>query len=317
MFKLEFNIPESTKKISLSDPIYLIGSCFSDQIGKHLTDDKFNSLSNPFGTIYNPHSLFKLLTDQVSSEHIVESQGVFYHWDAHGLISGLSKEEVIQLMNLKRKETQAFLANAKWLILTLGTAHVYELPNENIVANCHKVPSLKFKKRLLSKKEIYDQFKGLHSYLTKINPYLNILFTVSPVRHIRDGLVENNQSKSVLISTIHSITNNYEKVSYFPSYEILIDELRDYRFYDSDMIHPSSEASQYIWERFKETFFDLETKDILLEWSKIRTAINHKPFQPQSESHQNFLRNTLQRCETLMGKVDIQNEINSLIKLIN
>lgn len=316
MFKLEFDIPKSPEKITLSDSVCLIGSCFSDEIGAHLSGNKFNSLSNPFGTIYNPYSIFKLLADQAESKHIVQCQEVFYHWDAHGIVSGLSAEKTQALFEQKRKDFQSYLAKANWLVITLGTAIVYEYEKVGIVANCHKVPSANFNKRLLDKNEIIGQFSKLHSHLENINPNINILFTISPVRHIRDGLIENNRSKAILLDAVHSIKEMYKKVQYFPSYEILIDELRDYRFYESDMIHPSNAATKYVWERFSQTFFNQETLDTLAEWGKIRASLNHKPFQPQSKSHQTFLKNTLKKLQHMNEKMDVNVELEQLKKQI-
>jgi hypothetical protein len=312
VFKLDFNIPESSKKINLNDSIFLLGSCFSDEIGKQLNENKLNSFSNPFGTIYNPHSIFKLLANQVSVNQVVESQEVFYHWDTHGAISGLCEQEVVDEIDRKLGETQDFLKKAEWLIITLGTSIVYEHKKVGIVANCHKTPSSQFTKRFLSQEEIIQSFSNLHSYLTNHNPELNILFTVSPVRHIRDGLVENNRSKAILIDAIHSITERYSNVGYFPSYEIVNDELRDYRFFKKDRIHPTDEATEYVWKQFTATYFDKETIDFLAEWSKIKTAINHRPFQPKSATHQQFIKTTLSKLEKLNEKVDVSVEMEQL-----
>ncbi|MEP0987271.1 GSCFA domain-containing protein [Ekhidna sp.] len=314
MFKLEFDIPEASDKINLSDQILLFGSCFSDEIGSILGHNKFISLSNPFGTIYNPVSIFKLLMDQVSPNHLVENQGVTYHWDTHGKISGLSEKETIELFTSKQKETQDFLANSKWLIITLGTAIVYELENGIMVANCHKVPATNFKKRFLEQREIIDHYQSLHTYLKKVNPDLKVVFTVSPVRHVRDGLIENNRSKAILINAIHTILKKHQEVSYFPSFEIVMDELRDYRFFSSDMIHLSKEATSYVWERFAATYFDNDTKDFLKNWNKLKSAIDHKPFQPESKQHQQFLKITLEKLESLNEKVDLSVEIKQLKK---
>ena len=312
MFKFEFNIPESVKKINLTDSIFLMGSCFSDEIGSHFAENKFECLSNPYGTIYNPYSIFKLLADQVPSENTIESQGVFYHWDAHGTISGLTKEEVVTAFDQKRKQTQAFLATTNRLIITLGTAYIYVLKDGSIVANCHKVPASYFKKRLISQEEIVEQFAQIHSCLSKTNPNLNILFTVSPVRHIRNGLIDNNRSKAILIDAIHSMVSKYDNVNYFPSYEILIDELRDYRFYQSDMVHPSPEAIGYVWKKFVASFFDEASKNFLEEWGRLKVAINHKPFQAKSALHQKFLKSTLGKLEKMNEKVDMSVEIEQL-----
>lgn len=308
MFNLNFEIPESKDKINLKDSILLFGSCFSDEVGGKLTQSKFKALSNPFGTIYNPHSIFKLLANAVEKNHLVESQGVHYHWDTHGSISGLSAQECSQLFEDRMKETQAFLKQTKWLIITLGTSIAYERNNE-IVANCHKVPQAQFNKRFLSQKEIIEQFASLYANL---DPDLLIIFTVSPVRHIRDGLVENNRSKAILIDAVHQIVADYENVQYFPSYEILIDELRDYRFYSEDMIHPSQQAIDYVWKRFSETYFDEDTRSFIKDWSKVKSAIDHRPFQPHSESHQKFLQSTLKKLQALNEKVDLSVEMEEI-----
>ena len=311
VFKLTFNIPESKKKINLKDPILLIGSCFSDEIGEKLTQSKFKVLSNPFGTIYNPYSIFRLLKNEAEKNDLVESQGVYYHWDSHGVVSGLSKAEASALFENRVNETQAFFKQTKYLVITLGSAIVYEVDNQKIVANCHKVPQSQFSKRFLSRKEITEQFASLYVNLV---PDLHIIFTISPVRHIRDGLVENNRSKSILINAVHEIVETYENVSYFPSFEIVMDELRDYRFFKPDMIHPSDEAIHYVWKRFIETYFDEESKTFLEEWGKLTAAIRHKPFQPKSNSHQQFIKSTLSKLEKLNQKVNVSVEIEQLKK---
>ncbi len=312
MFTLEFNIAPSSKKISINDSIFMMGSCFSDEMGALMRQNKFDCLSNPFGTIYNPYSIFKLLEAESQTENTIESQGIFYHWDAHGTISGLNQKGVESIFESRQDQTQQSLKSANWLIITLGTSFVYEHINAGIVANCHKVMASSFKKRLLNQEEITSHFERLYSYLSELNPKLNIIFTVSPVRHIRDGLIENNHSKAVLIDAIQRIIHKYQDISYFPSYEILIDQLRDYRYYDSDMIHPSKEAIQYIWETFAHTYFDTETQEVLKQWSKLNSAINHKPFQPQSDSHQKFLKSTLEKMEKLNEKLDLSVELKQL-----
>ncbi|WP_425391765.1 GSCFA domain-containing protein [Ekhidna sp.] len=312
MFKFSFDIPGSKEKINLKDPILLIGSCFSNEVGEKLSQAKFKTISNPFGTIYNPHSIFKLLENDSDKLNVIESQGVYYHWDAHGAISGLTEEETSKRFENQVNQTQNFLKQARWLIITLGTAIIYEIDDKKIVANCHKVPAKYFKKRFLTQKEIISKFESLHAYLKDINPKLQIIFTVSPVRHIKDGLVDNNRSKAILIDSIHQIVDQHDSISYFPSYEILIDELRDYRFYTEDMIHPSTQAIEYVWNRFVDTYCDEVTVKFLEEWKQIQSAINHRPFQPHSISHQSFLKTTLKKLEKLNEKVDVSVEIKQV-----
>lgn len=318
MFKLEFQVHDSPiGKININDHVLTVGSCFADEIGNKLSKNKVKNLTNPFGTIYNPHTIFNLLKGEIATEKIIENQGVFYHWDMHGSISSLTKNKISQYSNNQIVKTSNFLTKSQWIIITLGTASVYTLQDGSIVANCHKMPASTFRKRLLSQQEILDQFSALHSHLLAINPTLRIIFTVSPVRHIKDGLVENNRSKSILIDAVHTICDTYKNISYFPAYEILIDELRDYRFYAEDMIHPSTQAIDYIWNSFSKAYFDEETKTFLQQWKNIYASINHRPFHPTSPEHQKFLRSTLEKVEHLNEKVDMCVEIEQLKKQLN
>ncbi|MEM7296846.1 MAG: GSCFA domain-containing protein [Bacteroidota bacterium] len=312
-FKLDFSPPSSDHKIDLKDKIYLIGSCFSDQIGDKLSENKFNVLSNPFGTIYNPHSIFKLLKGELNENQITKSQEVFYHWDTQGDIFGIDKAEVQASLKERLERSNKTIKGSNFLFITLGTAWVYILNDSSeIVANCHKQPSSHFQKRLLSTEEITEDFKELHQYLSTINPEINIVFTVSPVRHVKDGLVENNRSKSILIESVHLLCETYKNVSYFPSYEIMIDELRDYRFFKEDLIHPSDEAVHYIWDQFTKSFFSTESLEFLIRWQKLNSALSHRPLHPSSASHQKFLKQTLQKLEDLNDSVDLSAEINSI-----
>jgi len=311
--KLNFDIPSSPTKINSKDPICLIGSCFSDDIGSIMKASKLKAFSNPFGTIYNPHSIFKLLSGNGASDNVIESQGIHFHWDAHSKISGIAAAQTIELFEKSQNQTQQYLKQAKWLIITLGTAWVYRYTKtQEIVANNHKVPNSDFTKELLSINTIVSDFQRLDEYLREINPDLNIIFTVSPVRHIKDGLIDNNRSKAILLESIHRIVEEYPSIQYFPSYEIAIDELRDYRFYNSDLIHPSSQAVKYIWNRFMEVYFSSESKAILDEWEKLKSSLDHKPFNPQSLAHQKFLNKTISKLEKLNEKVDLSVEIQAL-----
>lgn len=314
MFKLELDIAPPYKKINLADKIYLSGSCFSDEMGDKFKKNKFQVLSNPFGTIYNPYAILKSLGNKgVDHNEIIESQGVFYHWDAHGIISDLTKSGLITKMEEANKKSRKFLHTAQWLMLTFGTAFVYELNSSGkMVANCHKIPEKKFNKRLLSKEEIIEYFQKTLSYILKINPDIHIILTVSPVRHIREGLIGNNRSKSILIETVHELVEGSTQISYFPSYEILIDELRDYRFYSEDMAHPSQQAVDYIWKKFTTAYFDTETKSFMKEWQQIQSAMNHTPLQNKSLGHQEFLRQTIKKLKKLENKVNVTSEVEWL-----
>ncbi len=306
MFKLDFDITASSKKIGIGDDVYLIGSCFSDTMADKLTTYKWKCLANPFGTLYNPVSIFKILGNSINELSTTEHQGIFYHWDAHGEVSAMNETLLHKEIANRSAESQRFLAEANWLIITLGTAFVYRLvENGEVVANCHKAHTDVFTKELISVGEIVDGFGAIHRL---IPPHTQMILTVSPVRHIKDGLVENNLSKSVLIQATHQIVNTYERTHYFPSYEILIDELRDYRFYKRDRIHPSEEAVDYIWEKFTEATFKEEANQFMKQWDKIQRALQHRPFHPTSVAHQKFLKETIRKLDELKEVVDISNE---------
>ena len=310
MFNLSLDLPSSEKSISLQDHVYLVGSCFSDEIGVKLGTNKFNTLQNPFGTIYNPISIFKTLTGDLDPLNIIESQGVFYHWDCHGKLSALSKSVLTESVKSIMETSSQYLDNATHLVITLGTSHVYEYKkNGQVVANCHKVNGSDFSKRLLTADEIQLAFSDLYE---RLNPNLNIIFTVSPVRHIRDGLVENNLSKAILLQAVHEIVDGHKNIEYFPAYEIMIDELRDYRYYGEDMVHPSDQAVDYIWKKFTNVYFDADTKQFVNDWSKITQALNHKPFQAKSKQHQDFLSNIVDKVKALEGKVDVSKELATI-----
>lgn len=308
--QLDFPVRTSFKKISLDDQIYLMGSCFSDEIGSRMSSSKFNVISNPFGTVYNPHSIFKLLSGKIEHENTIESEGIHYHWDAHGKISSLTQAGLKKITKQRLYESYEFVQKSKWLIITFGTAWVYRYRKTGeIVANCHKVPNNEFYKELLSIEEIAAAFRNFKMEITSTNPYINIVLTVSPVRHIRDGLVENNRSKARLLESVHDMVDRFENVDYFPSYEIMYDELRDYRFYNADLVHPNTQAINYIWKKFGESYFEEDTISLIKRWDKLKTALNHQPFQPLSKSHQNFLKSTLTELESLNKRMDLTQEI--------
>jgi hypothetical protein len=313
MFQLSFPIIPSVEKIHLNSRIVSLGSCFADNIGQMLTDHKFETLINPFGTIYNPVSLGQLLTDDVDEKAWVEWQGVYFHWQSHGELSAMSAHELRAVMADRRRQFQERLANADWLLITLGSAFAYRLKSSGqIVANCHKVPQAEFTKELLTAAEMYVALLDAIRDLVVTNPKLKTIITVSPVRHIRDGLVANNRSKARLIEVAQALSESSNNIIYFPAYEILIDELRDYRFFASDRVHPSQEAVEYIWSRFSETFFDEQTTTFIAEWQHIRRALQHRPFHPQSSAHQHFLRTTIAKLNDLSSQVDVTAEVSLL-----
>jgi hypothetical protein len=319
MFRTEVQPTPSSAKLNLSEKILTLGSCFSDSIGNELTGNKFSVSVNPFGTNYNPHSIHKSLRyaihNQVVPDHTyLENNGVHSNYDFHSNFSALQKNEVAHALKESIGATHYFLKDAHWIFITYGTAWVYERNDTgDVVANCQKVPASNFNKVLLSQKKILESFEEFYKELKVFNPTCKIILTVSPVRHIKDTLELNSVSKSVLRLSCQTITEIHSDVFYFPSYEIMMDDLRDYRFYKSDMIHPTEEAEHYIFNKFSATYFDESTLQFIKHWQPLRQAIRHKPFLPESERHQQFLRNTLNQLDALQSKVNLSKEI-SIIK---
>lgn len=315
MFRTEINPQISANKISLSTPLMTIGSCFSDNFGQRLMKNKFDTLTNPFGVIFNPISINKLLkiaaaNGPIDSRNWIESQGINLHYDVHSQIGSVDQKEATENINEAIELASIQLKKTKCLIITWGTALVYERKDTGaVVANCHKVPSDQFNKRLLSYEEIVADFEVM---LAVIPHDIKILLTVSPVRHLKETLELNSVSKSTLRVASHYLAEKYNRINYFPAYELILDDLRDYRFYKSDMLHPSDEAINYIWDKFIQTHFDKPTLAFIDQWLKITAAINHKPFNVESEAHQQFIKQTINSINELKTSVDVSKEINHL-----
>lgn len=301
---------KSDHTINLNQKIITIGSCFSDVIGRYLSKYKFNALSNSFGTVYNPISIFQYLKNEgFSDDHYIKVNDHYFHFDAHSKFNAKEESTLRTLLKNQEQGFNQFLESADWLVITLGTAFIYAR-NETtrIVANCHKIPQSEFSKRLLTIEEIKHSFDESLKVLRKANPKVKVLLTVSPVRHIKDGMEDNSVSKAVLRSFCHEVVARNEEVLYFPSYEIMMDDLRDYRFYKEDMIHPSTVAEEYIWNFFQKTFFSEDTQAFIKRWQKILNAMNHKPFNPKSEIHQKFIQNTIKKIDEFSNLIDIVEE---------
>ena len=320
-FRTTFQIPEVEHKILLDSKLITLGSCFADVVGNHLKDNKLQVEVNPFGTLFNPLSIFKILSPtyaQADERLYSQNAEAWVHYDFHSQFSANTKEELSKLINTKLQSVHnsqfttatAAAHNSQFLILTFGTAFIYRLLNPQIyVVNCHKMPKNLFEKQLLSVKDICKGFAILHQELKEINPDLRVILTVSPVRHTKDGMAENQVSKSILRAACHYLTTDYQDVEYFPSYEIMMDDLRDYRFYKPDMIHPNEVAEAYIFEKFSETYFDDNLKDFIKTWQPIRKALDHRPFNEKSENHQAFLRKLLGDLEGVSNLVDVSREM--------
>ena len=286
----------------------IIGSCFSENISKKLNYFKFNTYSNPFGILFNPKAIETLITNAINLKEYTEKDifNLNERWhcfDAHSDLSNSNKNELLSNLNTAIKSTNKQLETASHIIITLGTAWTYRfIETDSFVGNCHKVPQHKFKKELLSIVEINKSLSSIISLIRKVNPDINFIFTVSPIRHLKDGFIENQQSKSHLISALHQIIKKQENTFYFPSYEIMMDELRDYRFYKEDMIHPNQIAINYIWEKFYENWLSDEAIDLKKQVIKIQSGLEHKPFNPDSKKHQQFLFSLQEKIEILKKK---------------
>lgn len=295
-----------------------MGSCFVQNIGKKLVDYKFTISINPFGTLFNPITIFKLvnqavLNQSIDSKGIVESKGVFHHYDLHSDLSKLDKNELLENANATLLKIGGRFPQTSIIIYTFGTSIVYELKETGeIVANCHKVPSVNFNRRFLTIDEIVNAFEENYSLLKGVNKNARFVLTVSPVRHQKESFEQNNVSKSILRLACESMVNKYDDVEYFPAFEIMMDELRDYRFYSEDMLHPNSVATDYIWQKFQDVYFNDRQKQFIIKWDKVRKALAHKPFNEESEQHQIFIQKTIKLLNEFKDEVDIDPELKLL-----
>ncbi len=296
--QLQTKIPlekQSTNQIDYNSDVLLFGSCFSENIGKKLDYYKFQNTQNPFGILFHPKAIEILISNavngkQYSNDDVFLQNEQWHCFDTHSKLSCNSKDDLLHKLNTQVKLTSESIQNVSHVIITLGTSWVYRfLESDKVVANCHKVPQKQFKKELLDVGEISKSLQNIINLVNSVNPRVIIIFTVSPVRHLKDGFTENTLSKSNLISVIHTLLD--KKTFYFPSYEIMMDELRDYRFYKQDMIHPSPLAINYIWEKFKNVWVSDESLALMEEVETIQKGLQHKPFNPNSEAHQKFLQN--------------------------
>ncbi len=317
-FMLNINIPSPEKKISYQDKICITGSCFTEHIGGRLQQYKFSVLQNPNGILFDPLSVCSSLKSYIQNQQY-QPEELFYlnelwqSWQHHSVFSGVDKDQVLHRINRSQQKAHDFLKQSGWLIITLGSAFHYRLTDTGIpVANCHRAPAQWFKKHLLSIDEIVTELQETVSRLYQFNSTLNIVFTVSPVRHIRDGVTENNRSKARLIEAVHQLVDNHERMYYFPAYELVIDVLRDYRFYDIDLVHPNYAATEFVFEKFTGYFLNPDTIELMTEIKKVMAAYHHKPFQPTTIAHQQFLQTQLQKIQHLKQKnphIDFKDEL--------
>lgn len=308
IFRTEINPPISQSLIEHHHKISTIGSCFAENIGEYFSYYKFNVMSNPFGVLYNPVSVFNALMmlrvkKVFSGDDLIYDQYEWHSFYHHSDFSHHDKQKCLDKINKCIEDTGNFLTEAGYLIITYGTAFVFEHPEKKIiVSNCHKIPPNQFKRFLLSYQETKNTITDTISLLEQINPELKIIFTISPVRHWRDGAIENQLSKSTLFLALHESIKEKENCFYFPSYEIVMDDLRDYRFYKEDMLHPNKIATNYIWEKFSGSFLSGKCLGLISEVKKVVQAAEHRPRNPDSEKHKKFSLSMTEMINKLESK---------------
>lgn len=298
-FQMDIKIPTPHQSMHQNDNIMLMGSCFTEHISSRMERVKMNVLANPSGILFNPLSISKCLQlymdgIKIKEEDLFQLNEIWNHWQFHSRFSNIDKQEALKGMNYSILNAKEFIERTDWLIITLGSAFQYFLKNDKEefgVANCHRAPGQWFEKRLLDTNYITNSLKNILTKIKSRNPNIQIIFTISPVRHVRDGVVENNRSKARLIESVHELCNDLEHCNYFPSYELVIDVLRDYRYYDIDLVHPNYAATQFVWEHFMQTYFDDINQILLDELNDIAIAMNHTSRFPETNAHQNFLKN--------------------------
>ena len=320
-FMVNIDLKKPSQQINYVNKILLVGSCFTEHIGNSLEELKFSVLQNPNGILFDPFSVSQSLLSyihnkQYTEEDFFQLNEVWHSWKHHSRFSNINLKEAVRLVNQSQTKAHSFLKEATWIIITLGSSFSYRLTEsagsakvshavgdvERSVANCHRAPAQWFHKHLMTIDETIAGLDNCIRQLFQFNSGLNIIFTVSPVRHIRDGVVDNNRSKARLIEAIHHLVNKYENLYYFPAYELVIDVLRDYRFYDIDLVHPNYMATEFVLEKFAEAFIDQPTQNLMQEVKSIMIAKRHKAFQPDTMAHKQFLKTYFERTKALNEK---------------
>jgi len=297
-FQLDIHIPDLDPRIQHNSNIMLIGSCFTEHMTSFLNRNKFNTIQNSHGIVFNPLSVCKALSDILDNKKYLKSDlfylNEYWHsWYHHSDFSDMDQAITLQKINQEIEAQHQFLKTTDYLFITLGSAFAYRLLENNIfVSNNHRAPSQWFEKVLLEIDVIVEQLRHIQTRLIELNPNIRIVFTVSPVRHIRDGVIENNRSKARLLESIHSLKNVY----YFPAYELVIDILRDYRFYDLDMVHPNYQATAFVWEKFVAHCIEPSCIPLMKKMEQIYKAKNHLSKNVNSQAHKKFLKEHLDLC---------------------
>jgi len=336
-FMVNIDFKKPPHQINYENKILLVGSCFTEHIGNSLGELKFSVLQNPNGILFDPFSVSQSLLSYIQNKQYTEKDffqlnEVWHSWKHHSRFSNINPGEAVRIVNQSQQESHRFLKETSWIIVTLGSSFSYrltaiaesaqvpsfggDLGEVGAVANCHRAPAQWFYKHLMT---IDETIAGLDTCLRQLfqfNSGLNIIFTVSPVRHIRDGVVDNNRSKARLIEAVHHLVNRYENLYYFPAYELVIDVLRDYRFYDTDLVHPNYMATEFVLEKFAEIFIDEPTQSLMQEVKSIMIAKRHKAFQPDTMAHKQFLKTYFEKTKALKEKYPFLN-LNEEVEYFN
>jgi hypothetical protein len=322
-FMLDIHINSPQKKINYRDPVMLVGSCFTEHIGNNLQELKFETFQNPNGILFDPQSVSSSIVSYINNKKYSESDLIYLNelwqsWNHHSAFSNIDKEKCLEKINESQQEGHQFLKKAKWLIITLGSSFSYRLKENNQpVANCHRAPAQWFNKHIMTIEEINSALDNCVHQLFQFNPDIRIVFTVSPVRHIRDGVIDNNRSKARLIECVHHLVNKFDDIYYFPAYELVIDVLRDHRFYDVDLVHPNYQATEFVLQKFIDNYVDEESTLIMEEIKKIIIARKHKAFNPATNAHKKFLRDHFDKVTLLRSKysfLDLEEELSYFSK---
>jgi len=312
-FHLTFPIQPFEQKINYSHKFLFAGSCFAENIGDIMQLYKFNVKINPNGVLYNPASIAVALRRYIDNEAMQENElflanECWNSWEHHSRFSNTDKQTCMTTINSNILSAHDFIKQTDWLFITFGSAFLYRRNSSGeFVGNCHKVPQKEFTKEMLSVNEIVADYKTLIQQLKALNSKIKIIFTISPVRHINDGIVENNRSKARLIEAVHEIIRQHDNSFYFPAYELIMDDLRDYRFYKTDLVHPTEQATSYVFEKLMNTIFDDETKQLFEKIKNIITAKQHRPFNSDTEGQRKFKAINIDRCDQLQKEYSFLN----------
>ncbi|MFN4313478.1 MAG: GSCFA domain-containing protein [Chitinophagaceae bacterium] len=336
-FMTPISISSPEQKLRLQEPLLLLGSCFTEHIGQALNETGFQTLQNPNGILFDPASVAKSLISYVENRQygpsdLFQWQEVWHSWDHHSRFSDTDQQKALSRINQSQQQAHDFLKKAEWIIITLGSSYSYRLTAEAAnasavcdnrllhpyqhspgVANCHRAPGSWFRKHLLDIEETVSLLDNCYHQLLRFNPRLKIIFTISPVRHIRDGVVANNRSKARLIESVHHLAEKFDRIYYFPAYELVIDVLRDYRFFDVDMAHPNFAATEFVWEKFENSFINPDDWPLMQDIKKLRIARRHRAQHPNTVAHRNFLNTHFEKAQALQSQYPFLNLQDELV----